>query len=92
MRFASDKTMFQIFREADGNEKVAVVYFTELNEHNREAEINRALAGTHIFDGFLRDDRLKDAKTHVAALVADLNDGKPLGDEAIRARLKDYLA
>jgi hypothetical protein len=91
MKFASDKTMFQIYRESDGNEKIAVVYFTALNEHNREGEINRALAGEHVFDGFLRDDAIKDAKKHVDALIKEMNDGNDFDPDAIRARLKDYL-
>ena len=39
----SNKVMFEIYREAGYGRKYRVVYFTELNEHNKEAEINRAL-------------------------------------------------
>ena len=38
----SDKTMFEIYREEGYGRKYRVVYFTELNDHNRETEISKA--------------------------------------------------
>ena len=46
----SDKVMFEIYREPDFNRAYRVVYFTELGEHNKEYEINRALAGEHFYE------------------------------------------
>ena len=43
MLFESDKIMFEIYRETEYTGRYRVVYFTELQEHNKESEINRAL-------------------------------------------------
>ena len=43
--FESEKTMFEIYREKIYSGKYRVVYFTELQDHNKETEINHALAG-----------------------------------------------
>lgn len=45
MAFESDKTMFEIYRETTYTGKYRVVYFTELQDHDKETEINRAMAG-----------------------------------------------
>ena len=57
--FESDKVMFEIYREADYAQQYGVVYFTEWNEHNKETEINRAMAGEHFFACFLEGTRDK---------------------------------
>lgn len=48
------KVMFEIYRDSDFNGKFKVVYFTELGEHDKEKEIEDAMRGEHIFDGFCR--------------------------------------
>ena len=58
----SDKIMFQVYREGSYNRKYRVVYFTELHDHNREIEINRALAGEAFFEGFIRNFKKDQAK------------------------------
>lgn len=78
MATASDRTMFEIYREADYGRRYHVVYFTELDEHNKEAEINRALAGEHFFDGFLMDLRKDEGKRQIGEIVARLNRGEAL--------------
>ena len=45
--------MFEIYRETTYTGKYRVVYFTELQDHDKETEINRAMAGEHFYDGFL---------------------------------------
>jgi len=45
--FESEKIMFEIYRESTYSGEYRVVYFTELQDHNKEAEINRAAAGEH---------------------------------------------
>src|SRR5205807_6967291 len=54
MAFESDKIMFEIYRETEYTGKYRVVYFTELQDHNKETEINHAMAGEHFFDGFIK--------------------------------------
>jgi len=53
----AEKTMFEVYRETSYSGNYRVVYFTELQDHNKETEINRAMAGEHFVDGFLADHR-----------------------------------
>ena len=51
----SDKVMFEIYRDAEFGRRYHVVYFTELDEHTKDKEINDAMRGEHVFDGYLRN-------------------------------------
>ncbi|HYE66352.1 MAG TPA: hypothetical protein VD966_12265 [Pyrinomonadaceae bacterium] len=84
--------MFEIYREGSYNRKYKVVYFTELNEHNKETEINRALAGEHFFDGFLSESGKGEAKLIIQSVLARLNSGEPLRPEEVERELAEYLA
>ncbi|HBY60614.1 MAG TPA: hypothetical protein DEH78_12385 [Solibacterales bacterium] len=55
-----------------------MVYFTELQDHNKEAEINHALAGEHYFDGFLKNTHKEQAKELIDRLLERLNSGEVL--------------
>jgi hypothetical protein len=88
----SEKVMFQIYREASYNRRYKVVYFTELNEHNKETEINRAMAGDHYFDGFLNGTRKEEAKAVIDRVLARLNDGEAVSPDKIEKELEGYLA
>jgi hypothetical protein len=87
----SDKVMFEIYREPDFNRAYRVVYFTELGEHNKEYEINRALAGEHFYDGFIRNYRKDDAKRIIEGLVERLNNGERLGPQDVESALAEYI-
>src|ERR1041385_1441933 len=50
MLFEADKVMFEIYRETEYTGKYHVCYFTELQDHNKETEINHALAGEGVID------------------------------------------
>ena len=76
MLFESDKVMFEIYRETEYTGRYRVVYFTELQDHNKETEINRALAGEHFFDGFIQNHRKDEAKRIIEGIVNRLNDGE----------------
>jgi thiaminase len=91
MAFESDKIMFEIYEDTVYNRKFRVVYYTELNENNKHAEINRAMAGNRYFDGFIKDYRKDEAKKIIEKIVDELNDGKQVSSEQIRERLKDYI-
>lgn len=83
--FVHEKVMFEIYREAGYDRRYRVVYFTELDEHNKDQEIARAVAGEHYYDGFFRADSLDDAKRAVGDLLDRLNRGEPIAaDEAAR--------
>ena len=86
--------MFEIYREADYDRKFRVVYFTELDEHNKEAEINRALAGEHLFDGFLPDPRKNEGKRKIDEIIRRLNDGETISPQSVEDELArlDLLA
>ena len=88
--FESDKIMFEIYKDKLYNQKFRVVYYTELNENNKHIEINRALAGTSYFDGFIKDFKKDEAKQIIETIVKELNDGSMLEKEEIKKRLKDY--
>jgi hypothetical protein len=84
--------MFEIYRETNYNLKYRVVYFTELGDHNKDDEINRALAGDHVFDGFLGSAQKREAKRAIAGLLERLNEGEPLSRPDIEHELEPFLA
>ncbi|MFZ1321354.1 MAG: hypothetical protein WAT71_07345 [Ignavibacteria bacterium] len=93
MAFESDKTMFEIYREKEFNRKFKVVYYTELTEHNKEFEINSALNGETLFDGFLSDVKKEDGKAAVTEIINEMNKSESvLNSDEIKNRLKEYLA
>lgn len=84
------RIMFEIYREAEPPRHYRVVYFTELDEHQREEEIERAMAGEHVFDGFISEHEPR-AKENIAALVDQLNRGEPPDPVRIETRLSGLL-
>ena len=91
MPFELDKIMFEIYKEATYSGKYRVVYFTELQDHNKETEINRAMAGEHFFDGFIRAYRKDQAKEAIARLLARLNDGEALTKADFEKELEQFV-
>ena len=92
MAMESDKVMFEIYREAAYTGKYRVVYYTELNENNKEWEINRALSGEHFYDGFIKNYRKDEAKDIVDSILKRLNDGEKLTSEDIENALSEHIA
>ena len=88
---AADKVMFEVFREGHYNKTYRVVYFTELNDHNREQEFNRALAGDHYFDGFLAGQTKEQGKEVIDAFLARMNNGEELRADELRRELGGLL-
>lgn len=88
----SDKVMFEIYREGTYSGKYRVVYYTELNENNKEWEINRALSGEHFYNGFIRNFGKDEAKDIIEALLKRLNDGERLAPADIEAALAEHMA
>jgi hypothetical protein len=88
--FESDKIMFEIYRDKQYNEKFHVVYYTELNEHNKHVEINRALAGASFYDGFIKDFRKEEAKKIIDDIITQLNAGNIIEKAEIVEKLKEY--
>jgi molybdopterin converting factor small subunit len=92
MAFESDKTMFEIYRETAYSGQYKVVYFTELQDHNKETEINRAMAGQHVLDGFLKNYRKEEAKEIIEQILARMNNGERMRAEDIKLALAQHLA
>ena len=92
MLFEADKVMFEIYRETEYSGRYRVVYFTELQDHNKETEINRALAGEHFYDGFIKNYRKDEAKQIIDGLLERLNGGERLEPQAVVQALGEYIA
>ena len=92
MLFESDKVMFEIYRETEYSGQYRVVYFTELADHNKEAEINHALAGEHFFDGFIKNYRKDEAKEIIDGILGRLNRGEALAPAEVERALGEHMA
>jgi hypothetical protein len=92
MLMEADKVMYEIYRETQYTGKYRVVYFTELNENNKEFEINRALAGEHFFDGFIKNYRKEEAKEIIEALLKRMNDGERITPDEFEKALGEHAA
>ncbi len=88
----SDRVMFEIYREAVRNGRYRVVYFTELTEHNRDAEINKAMRGENFFDGFLRNYEKDQAKEVINKILGRLNNGEIVPKADVERELKPFMA
>lgn len=88
--YESDKIMFEIYRDKHYNEKFHVVYYTELNEHNKFSEINKAMAGESYYDGFINEYKKDEAKQIIENIVNQLNSGINIEKEKIKEMLKEY--
>lgn len=93
MAAVAAKSMFEIYRQKDFNRKFKLIIYTELNEHNKEAEINRAMDGESVFDGFLKDSKKEEAKKILKEILDEMNKKEEaLSEEAIKEKLSEYLA
>lgn len=86
----ASKLMFEIYRENYSRE-YRVVYFTELNDHNRDTEISKALAGEHFYNGFIREFRKEDAKRIIDSVLNRLNHGEPVTPEGLEDALAGHI-
>lgn len=84
------KIMFEIYRDTAYSGKHAAVFFTELNEGQKNTEIARAMTGEHVYDGFIAEWRSDEAKAAIAALCEELDAGAALTAAEITARLTEF--
>ena len=82
--------MFEIYRESVYQGCYRVVYFTELEEHNKESEIGRAMAGEHFYDGFIATESRQTAKEAIARLLDRLNNGESLTTKDVEKQLSEF--
>jgi hypothetical protein len=92
MLFESDKIMFEIYRETEYTGRYRVVYFTELQDHNKESEINHALAGEHFYDGFIKNFKKDEAKEIINTILERLNAGERLDAQQVESALGEHSA
>ncbi len=92
MLFESDKVMFEIYRETEYTGRYRVVYFTELQDHNKETEINHAMAGKHFYDGFIKNFRKEEAKEIIDHMLERLNGGEPVEPQDVERALAEHIA
>lgn len=90
MSFESDRIMFEIYKETTYQGRYKVVYFTELQDHNKEHEINRAMAGEHFYDGFIKNYRKEQAKEVIGQILGRLNNGEAVDKAEIDRELKPF--
>ena len=86
------KVMFEIYRDASFGGRYKVVYYTELGEHDKENEINEAMRGERVFDGFLLHRERNQAKQVVEEILERLNRGESIRSAEIERLLQPYLA
>jgi len=87
-----DKIMFEIYKDVARDGNYRVIYFTELDDHNREAEINRAANGEHFYDGFIRNREKDKAKLAVGRVIERLNRGENIAIAEIELELASFVA
>ena len=91
MATISDKIMFEIYRETGYTGEFRVVYFTELNERNKESEINKAMAGEHFLDGYISELQKDPAKIRIDELLEKLNAGMPISPQDALTKLDPFV-
>ena len=89
---AAAKIMFEVYRERGYDRRYRVVYFTELNEHNRDAELNRCLAGEGFLSGYLAAASRGQARALINVALERLNDGEQITPAQLWAELAPHLA
>jgi hypothetical protein len=87
-----EKIMFEIYKDSSQEGEYKVVYFTELDEHSKQTEINNAMRGEHVYDGFIRFSSRDDGKRAVNHILKRLNDGEWLDPPTIERELQSFMA
>jgi len=87
-----DKIMFEIYKANDYTDEFRVVYFSELDDHNRDKEIDRAMKGDHFFDGFILTLKKDRAMKELQDIVDRLNDGESINPTNLEKQLEEFLA
>ncbi len=91
MPVESDKIMFMIYRDTTYTDMYRVCYFTELDEHNKESEINKALAGESFYDGFIKNFKKDKAKKIIDTFLERLNNGENIEPSQISKALNEFI-
>ena len=63
-----------------------------MQDHNKEAEINHALAGEHFYDGFIKNFKKDEAKEIINSILDRLNSGERLDAGQVESALGEHIA
>ena len=85
------KIMFEVYREPAFDRRYRAVYFTELDEAQRDEAIDAAFAGEHFFDGFIKAADGEAAKRLLESFVDRLNAGADCTAEELAGLLATFL-
>jgi 2-oxo-4-hydroxy-4-carboxy--5-ureidoimidazoline (OHCU) decarboxylase len=80
-----------IYRDTTYTDKYRVCYFTELDEHNKESEINKAFAGEPFYDGFIKNFKKDKAKEIIDKFLERLNNGENIEPSQISKALDEFI-
>jgi len=83
--------MFEVYREAACDRRYRAVYFTELDESQRDAAIDAALAGEHVFDGFIKAADGEAARRLIESFLGRVNAGADGTADELAAMLAPFL-
>ncbi|NQT61329.1 MAG: hypothetical protein HQ556_00080 [Candidatus Marinimicrobia bacterium] len=86
-----EKIMFEIYRDDSYSREFRVVYYSELNEHNKDVEIDRAMLGDHVFDGYFLALKKDKVMRSITELIHQLNQAEHPDPSVIGAELAEYL-
>ena len=86
-----DKIMFEIYKDRMYSEEYRVVYFSELNEHNKAFEIDRSMKGDHFFDGYILTLKEERAMKLNEDIIRRLNKGETLDSQHMKKQLQEFL-
>jgi len=89
---AAAKIMFEVYRDGGDDRRYRVVYFTEVDDHNRDHELNRCLAGESFLSGYLTESSRKEARAIIGGALKRLNDGEELTSAGLEAELTPHMA
>ncbi len=91
MAALSDRVMVAIYKDTLYDGRYKAIYFTELDERGRDAEIGRAMKGEQAWGGFLSRAALEEARDAVDRLMQRLNEGERMSSEDIERELQPFL-
>ena len=86
-----DKIMFENYRDNTYSKEYRVVYFSELNDHNRDKEIDRAMLGDHYYDGYFLTLKKERAMRDIDGVVDRLNTAGDMDLDELKRELSEIL-
>lgn len=86
------KILFAVYREAGKNGPYRVIYFTELEEKERDAAIEEFVTGETVYQAYLREEAAPGAKPKIEERLERWNAGDKPDIAAFEAAMRPYLA